>query len=202
MKKALIVCSLSLFILSLAVVPARAQSLEKGLKFGLSLANWSGEVITDQFSSRTGFAAGAYFGIGISGGFSLQPEILYVQKGTQIKENEVRVVFRADYLEIPILAKYAFALSPQARVFVFAGPALAIKVSGKLFVETDEFSDSEELEDLKSTDFGLTFGGGLELPFGALRLSADIRYTLGLSKIYEDEDIKNGALLVLLGVGF
>ncbi len=201
MKKRLLVCLVSIAILFLAVSPGRAQNLEKGFKFGLSLANWSGASIDEEFTSRTGFAAGVYLGLKISEGFSLQPEILYVQKGTKIADSDSKVVFRADYLEIPILAKYAFSLSPDVRIFVFAGPAIALKVSGKLFVEVDDFSDSYDLEELKSTDIGLAFGGGIEIPLGALRLSADLRYTLGLTNIYEGDDIKNGAFLILIGIG-
>ena len=201
MKKRLLVCLVSIAVLFLAVSPGRAQNLEKGFKFGLSLANWSGASIDEDFTSRTGFAAGVYLGLKISEGSSHQPEILYVQKGTKIAEGDAKVVFRADYLEIPILAKYAFALSPGARVFVFAGPAVAFKISGKLFVEVDDFSDSYDLEELKSTDVGLAFGGGIEIPLGALRLSADLRYTLGLTNVYEGDEIKSGAFLILIGIG-
>jgi hypothetical protein len=124
-----------------------------------------------------------------------------------MKEGGDRIVFRADYLEIPILVKYAFALAPNAKVFIFAGPALSLKVSTALYYDLEGETGSEDLDDVQAFDYGLTFGGGFQIPFGSLSLSADLRYTLGLAGVIQDYfgdilDIKNGAFLVLIGLGF
>ena len=42
--------------------------------------------------------------------------------------------------------------------------------------------------DIKTLDFGLAFGGGVELPVsGSLRLGLDALYSLGLASVDDDE---------------
>ena len=57
---------------------------------------------------------------------------------------------------------------------------------------------------MKSTDFGLVFGGGVDFGLGKGYFTIDLRYTLGLTTIsdFEDEDVKNGAFSLMLGYSF
>jgi hypothetical protein len=114
---------------------------------------------------------------------------------------------KLDYLEIPVLVKIIFPSPGGVNPYLFAGPAVAIKVSGKVKAEFAGESDEEDIEDMKSTDFGLVIGAGVDFGFGALgkgTLSVDIRYSLGLSTIsdFEGDDVKNGAFSLMVGFSF
>lgn len=94
---------------------------------------------------------------------------------------------------------------------LFAGPALAIKLSGKVWAEYAGESDEDDIEDTKGTDFGLIIGGGIDFGLGADskgKITVDLRYILGLTTIYksvageEIVDVKNGALSLLIGYSF
>lgn len=207
MKKRWLVWSAVFGLLFLAVNRAEAvQIAAKGLKGGLVLANMTGDDI-DQNKTKIGFALGGYLTLAVSDAFSIQPELLLVQKGTKWKEEGISDVIRLTYLEIPVLAKYRFPAGPDMNAFVFAGPALGLKVGATSHWEEDGDSGTEDFDEAKGLDFGLAFGAGLEKPFGGSVVSFDIRYTLGLGNCCEDDDgedykIKNSAILFLVGFGF
>jgi len=92
---------------------------------------------------------------------------------------------------------------------LFAGPVLALKLSGKMKAEYAGESEEEDIEDedMKSTDFGLVIGAGLDFGLGAPgmgKLTVDIRYSLGLSTIstFEGDDVKNGVFSLMVGFSF
>jgi hypothetical protein len=63
----------------------------------------------------------------------------------------------------------------------------------------------EEIDEVKSLDFGLALGAGVTFPAGSRTLSVDLRYTAGLTDwpdIDEDVSNKNGGWLAMLGIGF
>ena len=165
----------------------------------------SGDDIEDN-DAKIGFALGGFLTFNISGDFSVQPELLFVQKGTKWSDGDAKAVFRLTYLEIPILAKYSFAVGTNMKASVFAGPALALKVGATTYVEVGGESITEDLDEAKGMDLGLAFGAGMEWPLGNNVVTFDIRYTLGLSNCMEfegeDFNIKNSAILFLAGLGF
>ena len=206
MKKILVVCGVLFSFLTLIVSPAQAiQITAKGVKGGLALTNMSGDDIEDN-DAKIGFALGGFLTFNISGDFSVQPELLFVQKGTKWSDGDAKAVFRLTYLEIPILAKYSFAVGTNMKASVFAGPALALKVGATTYVEVGGESITEDLDEAKGMDLGLAFGAGMEWPLGNNVVTFDIRYTLGLSNCMEfegeDFNIKNSAILFLAGLGF
>jgi hypothetical protein len=94
-----------------------------------------------------------------------------------------------------------------AKPFLFAGPVLALKLSGKGKFEYGAESDEEDIEDMKSTDFGLVIGAGVDFGLGVPgtgKMTLDVRYSLGLSTIsdFEGEDIKNGVFSLMVGFSF
>ncbi|MDH7493797.1 MAG: outer membrane beta-barrel protein, partial [Candidatus Saccharicenans sp.] len=80
----------SLFLLSLLVNPALA-GVKFGVKGGITLANVKS--VPDTFEgysweTKMGLAGGISMEIGLPGPFSIQPEVLYVQKGAKISFSE------------------------------------------------------------------------------------------------------------------
>jgi len=211
-KKRLIIYGMAFCFLVLTVSQAHAiQIAGKGVKVGFSMANVSGkyvDVMNDIFninnSARIGLALGGYLTINVSDNFSVQPELLFVQKGTKWSKEEWKLVYRFSYLEIPILAKYSFTAGSDMKAFVFAGPALAFKVGATIYGKDEDESETEDFDDAKGMDFGVVFGAGMEKPFGKNVITVDVRYTLGLSNCSEEKefDFKNSAILIMAGIGF
>jgi opacity protein-like surface antigen len=84
---------------------------------------------------------------------------------------------------------------------IYAGPYLAFMLGADI--------DGNDVKDaFKSTDFGLVVGVGLDfkLSEGNRMLELDFRYSMGITKIYDfdDLDIKafNNGFQFLLGYGF
>jgi hypothetical protein len=110
-----------------------------------------------------------------------------------------------DYIEIPILFKYKFP-AQKINFALFAGPYVALKAraKGTFTVSGSGYEESEDvdLEDVKSTDFGLTFGADAAYKIGKGCIIIDLRYSLGLVEIADGSDAKNSAFTLMLGFAF
>jgi hypothetical protein len=197
-----------LFVLSLFSIMSFAQ-MQAGLKAGLNIANLSGDDI-DSPDSKTGFAGGAFFTYQFSPMFAIQPEVYYSMKGATDKMDfngaTVDLTYTLDYIEIPVLFKLLIPLQGSSiKPSIFAGPSLGINTTAKIKAEYQGESEEEDIEDVKSTDLGLQFGGGIGFPVGKGELGVDIRYILGLSTIddsAEEADVKNNVINVNLYYAF
>lgn len=232
MKKFLLLAAIAV----LMPAAASAQSAAIGFKGGVNFATFGGDDASSFFgnfpgglgfelglSNRTAFVVGGFVTLQLDDYFALQPELLYVSRGTQIDmEGSVfgvpfseEATFTINYIEIPVLAKLTIPTGTPAIPFLYAGPSLAIKAGEATFETSSPDSEPEEDfdDDIKSTDFGVALGGGLGLNLGGGMLSFDVRYTLGLSTIVksqEDEedndddelDLMNRSLSLSLGFSF
>lgn len=206
-------------------VAAHGQFL---LKAGLSAAttatdNPDGSDLKEQL--KAGFLAGAGYQLTF-GNFAVQPELLFVQKGSTVKSsfvdgpvsiNETTKV-TLNYLELPVLFRYMFG--PDAlRIFVNAGPSFAVGLSGKgsyessidlgngpvnenydfkiKFENEPEGYEGNDLYIENKTDVGLQLGGGVIV---ADKIMIDLRYGMGFSEWGNEKNTKNRALQ--LSVGF
>ena len=74
-------------------------------------------------------------------------------------------------------------------------------LSAKYKIESDDFNDTDDVEDIKKTDFGIVFGFGTE--FG--NICIDGRYEMGLTSIDDSDDnldVKNRVFSFMLGYMF
>ena len=186
--------------LALTACPVRAQklSIDVGPVAGVVSASWRGADTRGGAGLRRSFVAGGGVTIGIGKYFALEPQILFVGKGTQLTSN-VTATYKQDYVEIPLLLTAKYPLAPMGFApTIFAGPALAFQTScsfsltgtsGPGYVVlpvNDESCDSlfasipGQPESMKHTDALLVFGGGFDV--GPLALLA--RYDLGLTRFF------------------
>ena len=197
-----------------------ASGIKGGFKIGASMAKLHGddvEDLTDLFGedqkSRIGFCAGGFITFNITDMFAIQPEVLYTMKGTKYEEEilgeTLKVWIKLNYLEIPVLVKIIVPTPGGVKPFLFAGPVLALKLSGKAKFEYGAESEEEDIEDedIKSTDFGLVIGAGVDFGLGVPgtgKMTLDVRYSLGLSTIseFEGDDVKNGVFSLMVGFSF
>ncbi|MGB4704314.1 MAG: porin family protein [Candidatus Saccharicenans sp.] len=212
--KGTLVFLVALLMLGLVTMPARA-GIHFGLKGGLSLANIKSDPPTFEgfeWKTKQGIAGGASLEIGLIKGFSLQPEILYVQKGAKITANiegiDITLKANIDYIEIPLLLKYNLISGGLTIPSVYAGPFIGFNRKAEFVISAPGYPEEREdiKDEIKSTEYGLVFGVGLTQKLGLFRVTLDARYDLGLSNIYEGEDgpnyIKTRTWLFMAGISF
>jgi hypothetical protein len=215
-----LIVAIGIVLLFTAGVSAQQETIGitgKGVKLGFDIAKINTDVTElDNFlDSRVGFIGGGYITYNLSREFAIQPEILYVNKGAAKDLILINATWAIDYLEVPVLLKFDIVPNGPAHPNLFVGPAMSILLSSKFHVLNYDFDVSDGM---KTMDFGLVFGGGLDYK----HVCFDVRYTLGLAntvdaakvnKITEavpddfyylegDPSIKNTNISFMIGVRF
>ena len=213
MKK-LLVIFVALFVVSSIIY---AKEIKGGVKAGINIANFSGDDADPESgsgvdkTSRIGIVAGGFVAIPLNDQFSLQPELLLSMKGAVYEASgtgwTVDSTMKLTYIEIPVLAKLNILSEGSVKPSVFLGPSIGIKASAKMKSEitVNGVSESaeEDMEDVKSLDLGLAFGGGIDIEAGTGKITLDARYTMGLTSIDKAEsgetaaDIKNSVISIM-----
>lgn len=182
-------------LLGLLPAQARAQGSTLGLKGGLNVSTLS---IDDParpdltIESQTGLVLGAFLECGGESWFALQGEVNYSQNGAKLTDEGSVAGLDLDYIRVPVLVMAR--IGPDDRTlypFAYAGPQLAFELRCRVQTEEngvreDLECESEELDvpiETRNVEFGLVFGGGLELIFGGLKMELDARYNLGLTNM-------------------
>jgi opacity protein-like surface antigen len=131
----------------------------------------------------------------------LHLEPMYLQKGGTIKTSSYTLKYKVNYIELPILIKYAFLINSTLVPYAMAGPSIGLLASAKF--EDDEGYTQDEKDNTSGFDFGLGLGGGVSYPFGNMTFFGETRYVFGLTNINSESDestVRNRGLLVLFGV--
>ena len=224
MKKLLVV---------IALIMAISASAQKFIpKAGITLSTLKTETLDqqdyfDSYEYATGFSVGLGYRIGFSDLISLQPELLFIQKGWKNEYgyddgfgyNETYTeTAKLNYIELPVLLR--IALGPDNFKFhINAGPSVGFGINGKYdykfridyYGDISTFSTDGDIkfEEMQENyagpdgyipnriDFGAQLGGGVTF-FNKIMI--DIRYGLGLSDLYDDGESKNRVLQFSVGV--
>ena len=185
------------------------QGMQLGLKAGVNFANVVGDDV-EGAESKTGFAGGLFFMYQFNKLFAIQPEAYYTMKGATDEQTlageTAEVTLSLDYIEIPILFKVLIPIeNSPIRPSVFVGPYVGFNSTAKAKLEYMGQSVEDDIEDIKSTEFGLVFGAGLGFPVGTNEVGVDFRYGLGLTTLddsAENADIKNSVFNINAYFGF
>ncbi len=202
-------------LLGLMVFQAEA-GLKFGVKGGLALANIKSVPETFEgfsWETKRGLVGGVSLELGLLGGFSLQPEVLYVQKGTQfdfgINGFSGKFETRVETIEVPLLLKYKLISGGPTIPSFYAGPFVGFITKAENLIKAEGYPTEREdiKDDLTSTEYGLAFGAGLIQSLGLVKITLDARYDLGLSnviKVVENgpESVKTRTWLFMVGVCF
>lgn len=213
-----------LVLMLLAVIsgsPAYAGKTSFGIKAGLNMSNAAGvpEGWNESIEWKTGFTGGAFVNHAMSDNFSLQPELLFTQKGFggSLIDDVVELALSLNYFELPILAKYTFSSGKKFRPAIFAGPSFAYCSSSELAVSAWIFSADIDFSSLThTTDFGIVLGGGFDYETGGGALIFDARFTYNFTKVIlsgdfeingetetiDEDDFTNYGLSFMLGYAF
>ena len=200
-----------------------AGEISYGAKVGMTMANITQTPVEweQDKSFKGGFTCGVFLNYAITDNFSLQPELLYTQKG--VKDNLYDGLFTVDltasfdYIELPVLAKYTFMPQKKFRPNIFGGPSVAFTMSSELEVSALLFSAEIDFSDLTHiTDFGIVAGGGFDYSIGKGMIVCDARFYIGFTNVIlsgdfeidgstqtiDEDDFKNYGFSLMAGYGF
>jgi hypothetical protein len=196
---------LSVIVLFL-LVSAGVYAQKIGFKVGANFAdvNIEDEGVSIDTKSKIGIVAGITADFKIAGGLGINTGVDFSQKGTKwstdILGSEVEVATKLNYLIIPARLAYTFEAGSLG-VFVEAGPYFGFGLNGKnkytmsgISEEEDVIFGSDEEDDLKNPDIGLSAGLGIYA--GPIR--AAVNYDPGLVNLsnFDNGSIKTGSLIV------
>lgn len=167
---------------------------------------------------RTGAIGGVAFGIHASDRFTLQAEILYVRKGSEVRPggyvvpsvpqnftSSLSSYVSLDYLDIPMLLRADVPSRAWARGKVFAGLVVSYLISAEKVITTNGTSGATDVskvnirDDMRKTDFSFVFGGGFDFPTGPVSITTELRLTMGLRDLAWNNDNTNNVFSTMLG---
>jgi len=214
----------AVLLVVVVAIPTTAVGFDAGFKSGVSIADLSGDItgLGSDFSMRYGFSGGVFFDFKLSERLSIQPEVIYMQKGALVNDQPFELVttegtfagetdyeFRLWYFEFPILVKYTLRQDSFLRPFLCTGAAASYTERAVVQVTQNIGPYSWGVRDdisgqLKKWDFGAVFGGGMHFAFGSsFSVFLEGRYNLGLLNLNnteEDVTFKNRAIALLVGL--
>lgn len=204
-------------LLLLAPRPADAQGFRLG--GGVNLSDFFGDD-AGATERKSGLDLGLSMPLFRMGAVQLRAEGYYRQKGARGVEEFQQAALAGesievgiDYVEVPVLLRLDLpALGRRVFPYVHGGPAFAWKVDCGVSFDAASSASSTSCEDLngenieetlKDYEQGIVLGGGFDVPlFGMGSIGIDARYTRGLSRLAENDEIRNRALSVMLGWSF
>mgnify|MGYP000768749598 FL=1 len=193
MKKGLI------FVLFALVSIVSYSQISWNAKVGMNMSNFTGDMDTDM---RIGFNVGVGMEYQFSDMWSIQPSLMFTQKGA--KQDEVKM--NPMYLEIPVLAAARFAIADNQNIVVKAGPYFAFGIAGKCKIgdeKIDFLLKIRSSNDVKLKDYAEKFGCEFhpgEKPWG---LKVDMAFPCATQNEIGEEEAKqliaNGCKYIIEG---
>ena len=216
MKKA----SLVAFTLGLiASVGVKAQ-VSVVPKAGVSLGSYAYRAHTKEDRKYRGPSAGLAAGVGFniplrgSNWFSVQPELVYIQKGDRYDNRAQGVGVRFgntyNFLELPVMAKVTFG-NERLKVYLNAGPSFGYALGGRYIIEGEgvyPFSRSGPIRFARKPlavpsndpvsyyepkyhrafEVAAQFGGGVGIQAGPGVVQFDARYGMGITSLNRESN--------------
>lgn len=188
----------ALFALDLAVGPKAGGS--HNFSYGSDFKDDLDAVgVSQEF--KVGVLVGAFFEIGLTPAFAIQPEVYYTTSGYKVEDN---VDFTAKFIAIDVLLKGRFGAFR-----VFAGPALYYGV-GEWTAEMSGFptmkfdKDDRDASDMRNTYLSAVAGAGVTFDLGPGQLGVEARGTLGFQTMDATDNYiqKNAAVGIMVSYGF
>ncbi len=195
MKKLLL--SAAVALLAAAAAPsAHAQGLRFGVKAGANLSNLAGDLVNqDQYKNRWGFQGGVMLNFGLGDILSIQPEVLYSQKGFKYADQQVTSPIgtfrntgsvRYDYLDVPVLVRVRaagvfFEVGPQYSYLMNVSTDRTQTLNGN--VVGNSGSGTSNLDNVRRNELGYVGGLGYQAENGVM---LGVRYSGAFTDFAKD----------------
>lgn len=162
-------------------------SLYYGVRFGMNISNFSGDVDAD---SKVGMTLAGIVGLRVS-----QSVPVFLESGLYYSGRGAKHL-AANYLEIPLLIKYGFKATDDIAVLPFFGPYFGLGIAGKADAE-DGSKQSSFKNILSRGDMGFKLGVGAE--YNMLYLEAG--YQFGVTNALKVDEFSAHTSNVFINVG-
>lgn len=163
------------------------SGVSMGVKGGLNLSNLYSKDVDDT-NVLVGFNAGLYVNAPINKVLSLQPELNFTTKGSEVAYNNIfdsgERKFNLSYIEVPVLFKANFTPNFNAHF----GPYFAFLVDANIKNESNSGSTSMEevdTDNLNKFDAGLSAGVGFDIN----NFGIGVRYNYGLTTVGKEQQV-------------
>ena len=196
MKKLLLSAAAALLVAA-AAPAAHAQGVRFGVKAGANLSNLSGDLVNqDQYNNRWGFQGGVMVNFGLGDIVSIQPEVLYSQKGFKYADQQFGNVrntgsVRYNYIDVPVLVRVR-----AAGIFFEVGPQYSYLMN----VSTDRTqtigstvvgnigSGTTNLDNVQRNELGYVGGLGYQASNGVM---LGVRYSGAFTDFAKNNNYSN-----------
>ncbi len=199
-------------MLFLVLTFSSTAQIKPTIKVGVVQSTWKGEAkesldqlidVTDGYvtsRNRTGFYAGAGIDLPLGNFISVEPSLIYTQRGYGLKGNltiadlkiealNARATSQMHYIDLPVLLK----IKPVAGLQIFAGPQVSYLVHNNLRADVSVLGFSLLNKDLDITeqfnrwDIGVTGGVGFEFENGIGIMAS---YERGFQRLDKNQSFK------------
>lgn len=206
------ICSIlatSVFAQEQKITTERSLTPKIGIKGGINLSNLYVDNVKDE-NVKVGANIGLYAKIPVTKCVSIQPEVLYSQKGAQVNYNNLfgsgKYRYNFDYIEIPVSLVFSIA----KKISILAGGYTAFLASAKV-KDVDANGNINGVKELnkdnfETFDYGLVGGVGFDVE----NTNIGLRYSYGLKNIGKDgtlsgnllQNSKNSVISLTIGFAF
>lgn len=190
------------------LLPSANAQVSFGIKGGTNIAEHSfkEQGTTINRASINGFTLGAVLEIGLSENVFVQPEAVFVQKGSELEAPTLGEKINVNYIDIPVLLKVKLLNTKLINVNLLGGPSFGLALNGE---ETDANNQTIDInfggeDGFRRFELGINAGGGVGVNLGSIGVFGDVRYLFGVSNISDDanREIKNKGLNLSVGLMF
>ncbi|GEM_PF-2588625 len=172
------------WLLCISLLSTSLLSAQVGIKGGLNLSSVASSAQeVDQQQMALGWQAGLMARAEINKTLSIQPELYFVQKGSEYEYLGALVTQKLQYVELPLL----LILEPfGALLNLQVGPQVSWLTGVETTYVNGPFGTSGTIhtnkEDYNQLDYGISVGAGITLN----QLSIDVRLVQGFQNIEKD----------------
>lgn len=196
-------------ILGLSCSSSFAQlGIAVGAKGGIGITTFKGSD-AQNIDARTSWLGGAFVNAQFSPVFTLQPELLFSQKGGDYTSSGTRSSLLINYFEVPVLAKLRLPVGEVFFPHILFGPNFAFRTNVKYSSQETGGGTQVTTNDpnIRKSDVGGVAGVGFDIEprDSGLFFTIDGRYGFGFNNLDRNDnsiEIRNAGWSFAVGVGF
>lgn len=184
-------------------------TLGYGIRLGVGITGVQGDAVARE-NRGSNPLVGAFLTYPMTNWLAVQPEAAYRLHTVEVASAEQRPpqLWRhtTHYLDIPVLFKGYLPAPEDTRLYLHAGPDLALALSSETDLAESRTDDLPPAfgEDFNTVNVGAVVGGGVDRFIDGRLFSVDVRYVLGLTDLVTQSDapsLYNQSFDITVGIG-
>lgn len=202
-------CCLS--YLAIAQTVDKPDRMRFGVKGGVHLSNMhysNLDLYNSDWSTNGVGGIFAEFDLGEKRKFTIRPEILFLSRGTEIKDDNIFYKLKAKYTDFRVPIIYNFSNPSKVSPYIFVAPVVGIARGGE--INYTEYYDGEAYDwtpldisdaNLSKMNFSVAAGFGVRIPMKItagkrIYLALEANYQYGITDNYGSKE-KNGEAIAV-----